>query len=126
LHEINYGPRTFLDSQRRIGLDNAFLISYKGFTTQPDRESRMTLAQLQRIKHWQVAHRAEHPLELHLFDAVLTVWVMGWVGLLPTVALQNLYLLPVCFLATQTPELYRRWRAHLHRQERLRCDWLGV
>jgi hypothetical protein len=86
----------------------------------------MTLTQLQRIKRWQVAHRADHPLEYQLFDAVLTVWVMGWVGLLPTVALQNLYLLPLCFLAMQTPALYRRWRAHLHRQARLRCDWLGV
>jgi hypothetical protein len=38
------------------------------------------LTELQRIKKWHVAHRGEHPLEYHLWDTVLTLWLMGWVG----------------------------------------------
>ena len=46
----------------------------------------MTLNELQRIKKWHVAHRADHPVEYHLWDAILTLWVMGWVGFLPAYA----------------------------------------
>ena len=45
----------------------------------------MTLNELQRIKQWHVAHRADHPVEYHLWDAMLTLWVMGWVGFLAVV-----------------------------------------
>ena len=31
----------------------------------------MTLQELQRIKQWHVAHRADHPLEYHLWDVCL-------------------------------------------------------
>ena len=40
----------------------------------------LSLGELERIKRWHVAHRQEHPLEYHLWDGVLTFWVMGWVG----------------------------------------------
>ncbi len=43
----------------------------------------MTLNELQRIKQWHVHHRQDHPLEYHLWDAMLTLWLMGWVGWLP-------------------------------------------
>ena len=36
----------------------------------------MTLNELQRIKQWHVAHKADHPLEYHLWDLVLTLWVL--------------------------------------------------
>lgn len=41
----------------------------------------MTLEELQRIKQWHVDHKADHPLEYHLWDAVLTFWLRGWVEL---------------------------------------------
>ena len=45
----------------------------------------MTLEELQRIKQWHVDHKADHPLEYHLWDAVLTFWLrVGWVGFPPT------------------------------------------
>lgn len=46
----------------------------------------ISLAELQRIKKWQMAHQAEHPVEYELWQAVMTVWVMGWVGWLPALA----------------------------------------
>lgn len=86
--------------------------------------SRLPLAELQRIKRWVVTHRAEHPLEYHLWDAVLTVWVMGWIGWLPALALDMGWLLPLCGLAMLSPGLYIRWRKQAHAEHRLRCDWL--
>ena len=50
--------------------------------------ARLTLSELQRIKRWQIAHRAEHPVEYHLWDAVLTLWVLGCVSWLPALALE--------------------------------------
>ena len=87
--------------------------------------SPLSLTDLQRIKQWHVAHRTEHPLEYQLWDAVLTLWVMGWVGWLPAFALDALWTLPLCLLAMQAPCLYVSLRAHAHRAQRLRCDWLG-
>ena len=47
----------------------------------------MTLNELQRIKQWHVAHKVDHPLEYHLWDLVLTLWVLGWVGCFPSAPL---------------------------------------
>ena len=76
----------------------------------------MTLAELQRIKQWHVAHRAEHPLEYHLWDGVLTLWLLGWVGMLP-VAIFGV-------VGIAAPDLYIAWRTRAHRASRLRCDWI--
>lgn len=84
----------------------------------------LTLAELQRIKQWHVKHKAEHPLEYQLWDAMLTLWVMGWVGWLPVLALDALWAWPLCLLALYAPGLYVDWRARAHQQQRLRCDWL--
>lgn len=86
----------------------------------------LSLAQLQRIKRWQVAHRRGHPLEFQTFDAMLTLWVMGWVGVLPSLVLKPWLLLPLCALAVYAPALYVAWRASMHAHSRLRCDWLGA
>ena len=40
----------------------------------------MDLDALQRIKKWHVAHQQDHPVEYHILDAMLVLWVMGWVG----------------------------------------------
>lgn len=84
----------------------------------------MTLAELQRIKQWHVAHKAEHPLEYQLWDAVLTLWLMGWVGWLPAYAFSDFWAMPLCALAMLLPGLYIRWRRRAHLARRLRCDWL--
>ena len=84
----------------------------------------LTLAELGRIKHWQLAHKDQQPLEYQAWDAVLTLWVMGWVGWLPALALELLWAWPLCLLGVAAPRLYVSWRARAHRARRLRCDWL--
>ena len=84
----------------------------------------MTLNELQRIKKWHVAHRADHPVEYHLWDAILTLWVMGWVGFLPAYAFEQFWSIPLCALAVAAPSLYVAWRMKAHRKQKLRCDWL--
>jgi hypothetical protein len=85
----------------------------------------MTLNELQRIKQWHVEHRREHPLEYHLWDAILTLWVLGWVGWLPAFAFHALWAAPLCMLAMAAPNLYKRWRQRAHQSHKLRCDWLA-
>ncbi|HQR98634.1 MULTISPECIES: hypothetical protein [unclassified Polaromonas] len=85
-----------------------------------------TLAGLQRIKQWHLDHQGSHPLEHQLWDAVLTLWVMGWVGWLPAFALDIPLAYPLCLLGMLAPQLYVRWRARAHTRGRLRCDWLEL
>ncbi|MBG9390005.1 hypothetical protein [Caenimonas aquaedulcis] len=84
----------------------------------------MSLDELQRIKRWHVAHRMDHPLECQLWDAMLTLWVAGWVCWFPAYALEQFWTLPFCFVAMAAPGLYVEWRRRAHRARRLRCDWL--
>jgi hypothetical protein len=88
--------------------------------------SKLPIRELQRIRQWHVAHRAEHPLEYELWDAVLTIWLMGWVGWLPVYALEDWWLAPLCAVAMMSPRLYVGWRERAHERHQLRCDWLAV
>jgi len=83
----------------------------------------MPLAELQRIKQWHISHRHNHPVEGQLWDAMLTLWVMGWVGWLPVYAFQTWWAVPLCVLAIAAPSLYAAWRTKAHRARRIRCDW---
>lgn len=84
----------------------------------------ISLGELQRIKQWHVAHKSEHPLEYELLDLVLTFWLMGWVGWLPSLMFHADWAFVLCVLAMFLPTVYVRLRAHAHRARRLRCDWL--
>ena len=84
----------------------------------------ISLAELQRIKKWHVAHKAEHPLEYQLWEAVLTLWVVGWVGWLPAFAFDAWWALPLCAVAMAAPGLYIGRRAKAHALQRVRCEWL--
>ena len=86
----------------------------------------MNIAELQRIKQWHMRHHADHPVEYHLWDAMLTLWLMGWVGWLPTIAFHALWATPVCLVAMAAPTLYVSWRLKKHREQKLRCDWARV
>lgn len=83
----------------------------------------MTLDDLHRIKKWHVAHRRTNPVECQIWDTMLTLWVVGWVGWLPVCACDVIWGLPLCFLAMAAPSLYVTWRLRAHRAKRLRCDW---
>jgi len=86
----------------------------------------MDLDTLQRIKRWHVSHQSDHPIEYHAWDAMLTLWLVGWVGWIPVFTFDALWAAPFLALAMAAPRMYIAWRAWAHRQRRLRCDWLGV
>jgi len=86
----------------------------------------ITLAQLQRIKNWRAAQCKAHPVECEVWEGVLTLWVMGWVGWLPAFAFELPWAYPLCLLGMLMPQAYVRWRARAHDTQRLRCDWLDL
>jgi hypothetical protein len=84
----------------------------------------MTLQQFHDLRVWHLRQGRRHPIEKHVWDAVLTIWLMGWVGV-PTALLVDsgwaeLGCLSVLFL----PGCYVAARRRLHRTGRLRCDWM--
>ncbi len=83
----------------------------------------MTLEELHRIKKWHVVNRVDHPVEYQLWDMMLMLWVMGWVGWLPAYAFDFLWSVPLCMLGMAAPSLYVTWRLKAHRAHKLRCDW---
>ena len=84
----------------------------------------MKVDQLASVKRWQVQHRRQSPLEYHAWDAVLTLWLLGWVGLAPAAVLHWSWLVAACAPLAFAPSLYVACRRRLHRSGRLRCDWL--
>jgi hypothetical protein len=86
----------------------------------------MNVRQMSTLKRWFVAHRNDAPIEYHTWDAVLTLWLMGWMGLPPVLLLQLAWGVPLCLLMFFAPPLYVALRARLHRRGTLRCDWLPV
>lgn len=83
----------------------------------------MTLDEIHRIKMWHVAHRRDHPVEYHLWDGILTIWLMGWVGWLPALAFGAVWAAPLLIAGNMAPSLYVAWRMRAHQRHRLRCDW---
>jgi len=83
----------------------------------------MTLSQFQAVKLWHTHHHG-HPLEKTTWDAVLTLWMMGWVGFPAAILLDAGWAELACLAALFLPGAYVTWRARLHRRGRLRCDWI--
>ncbi|MFZ4288571.1 hypothetical protein [Variovorax sp. HJSM1_2] len=86
----------------------------------------LTLNDLQRIKQWHVQNKYQHPIEYHLLDAVLTCWLMGWVGWLPALMFDAEWAFPLCMLAMHLPSCYVYSRTIAHQRQRVRCDWLDT
>lgn len=84
----------------------------------------MTLNQLSMIKRWHQTHHRDHGLEYHLWDVMLTCWILGWMGLPAAALLAPQAGLPTCLLLYLAPTLYVAVRKRLHRAGILRCDWL--
>ncbi len=85
----------------------------------------MNLNELHRIKQWHVDHCADHPVECHLWDAMLTLWLMGWVGWLPALAFDAVWAAPLLLAGMWAPACYVGWRLKAHRSQRMRCDWIA-
>jgi hypothetical protein len=84
----------------------------------------MTLQQLAVVKRWHVLHRRDRPVEFHTWDTVLTLWLLGWLGIPAELILWQLYGLAACAGLLFAPGAYVALRRRLHRSGRLRCDWL--
>ncbi len=82
------------------------------------------ISELHRIRRWHVENAQEHPLELQLWDAIITCWLMGWVGWLPTFILDAWWASPLCVLGMLAPSLYISWRTRAHNRHTLRCEWI--
>ena len=89
-------------------------------------QRRITLAHMQRLKNWHAAQREGCPIEKAVCDAVLTIWLMGWIGWIPAFAFEEPWAYPLCLLGIFTPRLYVNWRLRSHQMRRLRCDWLEM
>jgi len=85
----------------------------------------MTLDQLHAVKQWHVSHRPLQPVEYHAWDAVLTLWVAGWIGLPAALILHLPLAIGTCVGLVLAPGSYVTLRRRLHRANRLRCDWLS-
>jgi hypothetical protein len=84
----------------------------------------MTLQQFQELRLWHLRQGRRHPVEKALWDLVLTVWLLGWVGA-PTAFLLHLgWAEAACLAVLFLPGLYVGARRRLHNQRRLRCDWI--
>lgn len=84
----------------------------------------MTLQQLAMVKRWHQSHHREQGLEYQVWDAMLTCWVLGWMGVMPAVVLAPELGIATCVALYYAPSLYVHGRAWLHRRGVLRCDWL--
>ena len=86
----------------------------------------MTLLQLSAIHHWLRDRKDQRPLEFHTWDAVLTLWLMGWLGVPAELLLDDLWGVVACAAGLMVPRAYVALRQRLHRRGTLRCDWLHL
>ena len=86
----------------------------------------MTLTQFQDLRHWHLRHWHDQPVEKQIWDGVLTLWVIAWVGGPAALILQEPAAAVACLALLFLPQAYVALRRRLHRSRRLRCDWLGA
>jgi hypothetical protein len=84
----------------------------------------MTLDQFQDLKLWHARHAGDRPLEGHVWNAVLTLWLVGWVGTPAAWLLQQDLLAAAGLVLLFLPGIYVATRRRLHRRHLLRCDWI--
>jgi hypothetical protein len=87
----------------------------------------MTLEQFQHLRQWHQRHWRDQPIEKQTWDGVLTLWLIGWVGCPAALLSHAPWAAAACVtLLLPLPGVYVGLRARLHRQNRLRCDWLAT
>ena len=84
----------------------------------------MTLQQLSAVRRWHITHHRQGSLEDQAWDAVLTCWVLGWIGVPPALVLAPAAGGLLCVVLFFAPSAYVALRRWLHQRGRLRCDWL--
>ena len=86
----------------------------------------MTLQQFHALKIWHSRQGRRHPVERAVWDAVLTLWMLGWAGWPAAYLLHLEWAAIACFGALFVPGAYVALRRRLHGRRVLRCDWMGV
>jgi len=86
----------------------------------------MSLDELHALKLWHERHEHHSPLEAAIWNALVTMCVMGWVGAPIAWLLGRKLFILVGVLATFLPGRYVALRVALHRSGRLRCDWVAA
>jgi hypothetical protein len=85
----------------------------------------MRMREFQALKVWYGQH-GRHPVERNVWDAVLTIWLLGWVGAPAAFLLHAGWAEGACLSVLFLPNLYVSLRRRLHRMRRLRCDWINA
>ena len=86
----------------------------------------MKLVQFENLKAWHQRHWREQPLEKHVWDIVLTLWLAGWVGIPSAFLVHAGWAEAVCFSLLFLPSAYVALRRYLHRIGLVRCDWVAA
>ena len=86
----------------------------------------MTLRQFHALKVWHANQGSRHPIERAAWDAVLTLWLVGWVGGPAAFLLDRPGAELACLGVVFLPGCYVSVRRQLHRARRLRCDWMAA
>jgi hypothetical protein len=83
----------------------------------------MKLAEFEAMKAWHQRHWRDQPVEKHVWDIVLTLWLAGWVGVPSAFVTHARWAEVVCVALLFLPGAYVALRRRLHRSGVLRCDW---
>ena len=86
----------------------------------------MTLDQLHDLKLWHQRHVHDRPIEKHVWDAVMTLWVTGCVGGPVAFLIHRGWALTTAIALAFLPSAYVALRKRLHRAHILRCDWISA
>ena len=86
----------------------------------------MTLQQFHELKVWHQRQGRRHPVEKSLWDVVLTIWLLGWVGAPSAFLLHAGWAEAACLSVLFLPGLYVTLRRSLHRAHLVRCDWISA
>ena len=87
---------------------------------------QLTLARLQRINNWHKAHPDAHAVERQVWDAVMMLWVIGWIAWVPGWIFGAAWVYPLCLFGLLAPKIYIRLRAMAQKRGHLRCEWLKL
>jgi len=86
----------------------------------------MTLEQFHSLKVWHQLHVRRSPVEKHVWDIVVTLWLMGIVGGPTAFLVHRGWAIAACFVLLFLPSAYVGLRRRLHRAHLLRCDWIAA
>jgi hypothetical protein len=81
------------------------------------------LAEFEAMKTWHQRHWRDQPVEKHVWDIVLTLWLAGWVGIPPAFLIHARWVELGCVALLFLPGANVALRRRLHRSGVLRCDW---